>query len=103
MDDLTSVIAEALGCEREPPGKGHRCEDYCRKHFTPWLICERRSSRVAAALAPLIEARLREAQAWGAAGALTALAHEVEDLDAADLATYRAMQWEAEAGEVRRG
>ena len=107
MSDLTRAIAEALGCQpyarRSVPKDGPLL--YCRTHdgthdqSEGWPCAD--VTKTAAALAPLIEARVREARAEGAAGALTAFAHEVDSDDAADLAAYRAMQWEAEAAEVR--
>lgn len=62
MDELTRVIAEALGCEDRSDAKG---DYYCREHGE-YLDHNGRcpeATRIAAALAPLIEAREREARA----------------------------------------
>lgn len=62
MDDLTRALAEALGCEDRSDAKG---DYYCREHGE-YLDHNGRcpeATRIAAALAPLIEARVREARA----------------------------------------
>ena len=56
MDDLTRAIAEALA-------------DDTALTEAEWLDAEKASARIAAALAPLIEARVREARAEAAADA----------------------------------
>lgn len=62
-DELTRAITEALGCEESSfYGVG-----VCVAHGPGWPC--RKAEDVAAALAPLIEARVREARAEGAADA----------------------------------
>ena len=64
-DDLTRAIAEALGCF--PSKYGDRCDQHTTETAVyAWPCAE--PVRVAAALAPMIEERVREAQyvAWSA-------------------------------------
>ena len=61
-DDLTKAIAEALGCEvvRAEIGRPFWCEQHAA--WSDDGTCPE-ATRIAAALAPLIEARAREARA----------------------------------------
>lgn len=57
---LMDAIAEALGCERREASFGV----YCGTHMYRRLAeCDTQADAIAAALAPLIEARVREARA----------------------------------------
>lgn len=59
-DELTRAIAEALGCVRREASFGV----YCATHMYRRLDeCDAQAASIAAALAPLIEARAREARA----------------------------------------
>lgn len=62
MSDLTRAIAEALGCERREASFGV----YCGTHMYRRLAeCDTQADAIAAALTPLIEARVREAYREG--------------------------------------
>ena len=60
VDELMWVISDALGCARRPALLDDQC-DYCSLHGDDWP-CEE-PHRIALALAPLVEAREREARA----------------------------------------
>jgi hypothetical protein len=60
MSDLTRAIAEAIHCEKVDEPKSEP-DPYCMEHGEPWPCPE--PERIAAALAPLIEARVRKARA----------------------------------------
>ena len=71
-DDLTRAIAEALGCsegaaeDRDYSGRVIGMFAYCTEHGEDEWPCPE-PLRIAAALAPLVEERVREAKslAWG--------------------------------------
>ena len=66
-DDLRAAVEEALGCERDEfiDQEGGR-HPFCNEHgFTTGWPCPQ-AEEVAAAVAPLIEARVREAYREGA-------------------------------------
>lgn len=98
-DDLTRAIVEALGCEKVREHGSWDGQPYCAEHEFPWLgdtdNCPT-AERVAAAIAPLIEARVREAWADALVRLVTKAKawHTAQDLCA--LAIQR-------AEEVRRG
>ena len=82
MDEWTRAIAEALGCERVNERDSWAGRPYCAEHGYLWLsdtdTCPT-TERIAAALAPLIEARVREARAQGSADAYADVMRQAAD------------------------